>query len=263
MRTGIVRSDAVVAQGLDLEPVPRGHVRSLVPIMRSRWLKVLAVLVAATSGCSAVSMPRTEGETVVYVIQRDWHTDIALPVDNVTGPMTLLKGDFPGVRYLSFGFGERQFLVNRKTDFMTMLRALLPSQSALLMTALLGTPQQAFGDEQVVTLAVSRAGFDRILAAIWREFEHQPGGRVVRLGDGPYPGSVYYAGRDTYDASFTCNTWTAETLRAGGLPIASFGVLFAGQVMGMVRWVGTQQSAAALLPSPLPRLVENPSIARQ
>ena len=82
---------------------------------------------------------------MVYVIRREWHTDIGLPVEEIAGPLAILEKPFPGVRFLTFGFGERQFLVNHEKSFVAMLGALLPSQSALLMTALAATPEQAFG----------------------------------------------------------------------------------------------------------------------
>jgi hypothetical protein len=165
--------------------------------------------------------------------------------------MTTLETSFPGVRFLTFGFGERQFLVNREKSFGAMLNALLPSRSALLMTALNAPPEAAFGSRNVVMLHVSAAGLRQIEAAIWNEFELSPAGAPMLLADGPYPGSVYYAARETYSGLFTCNTWTAETLRAGGLPVSATGVLFSGQVMGSVRWLNARQASS------------NPDTARQ
>jgi hypothetical protein len=205
----------------------------------------LTILITA---CSTPDPVQTANDAVVYVVQRDWHTDIGLPAEEIAFPLATLERSLPGVRFLTFGFGERQFLVNRRSNFGAMLNALLPSQSALLVTALSATPEQAFGAENVVTLHVSRAGLQRIEVAIWREFQPSPAGEPMRLADGPYPGSVFYAARDTYDGHYTCNTWTADILRAGGLPMPAIGVLFAGQVMGMVRWIGARQ--ASTLPDP-------------
>jgi uncharacterized protein (TIGR02117 family) len=211
--------------------------------MPCRWSAsvCLALLIAACSVPGAV--PPT-GDAVVYVAERGWHTDITLPVEAITGPLAMLERGFPGVRFLTFGFGERAFLVDRRRTAGAMLNALLPSQSALLMTALSATPERAFGQANVVVLHVSRAGLERIEASIWREFETSPAGEPARLAEGPYPGSVFYAARDTYDGFNTCNTWTAGILRAGGLPIPVTGVLFAGQVMGMARWIATLQAAS-------------------
>ena len=51
------------------------------------------------------------------------------------------------------------------------------------------------------------------------ELEKTADGSAVRLADGPYVGSVFYASTETYDAFHTCNTWTALVLRDGGLPV--------------------------------------------
>jgi hypothetical protein len=64
----------------------------------------------------------------------------------------------------------------------------------------------------------------------------------MRIADGPYPGSLFYASSGTYSGFYTCNTWTADALRVGGLPVSSDGVLFAGQVMDRAR------RAASLVP---------------
>ncbi|MDR3533844.1 MAG: DUF2459 domain-containing protein [Rhodopila sp.] len=209
----------------------------------SAWLATALLL----AGCTAPDLPATDinpsGDAFVYVIERGWHTDIGLPVDEINGPLATLERTFPGVRFLTFGFGERQFLLDRRTNPGTMLAALLPSRSALLTTALSTTPEAAFGEPHVVVLHVSRAGLERIEAKIWQELEPSVDGEPAILADGPYPGSVFYAARGTYDAFDTCNTWTAATLRAGGLPMPTAGVLFVGQVMGMARWIAGQQES--------------------
>jgi uncharacterized protein (TIGR02117 family) len=182
-------------------------------------------------------------DAVIYVIERGWHSDICLPAEEITGPLTELEQSFPGVRFLTFGFGERQFLMARRTTLGGMLSALLPSRSALLMTALSADPDAAFGAQHVVALHVSHDGLARIEAAVWQELEKSPDGEPVMLADGPYPGSVFYAARGTYDAFDTCNTWTVEMLHAGGLPVPTAGVLFVGQVMGIVRSVAERQAS--------------------
>jgi Protein of unknown function (DUF2459) len=201
---------------------------------------LLTELVAA---CSVPIPVPTANDAFVYVIRREWHTDVGLPVEEISGPLATLENPFPGVRFLTFGFGERQFLVNHKKDFGAMLGALLPSQSALLMTALAASPEQAFGSQSVVALRISRAGLYQIQATLWHELELSAAGEPMLLASGPYEGSEYYAARDTYYGLYTCNTWTADILRAGGLPIPAAGVLFAGQVMGAASWVGMHQAA--------------------
>ena len=112
-----------------------------------------------------------------------------------------------------------------------MLAALLPSDSAILMTALRAPPAEAFADQTGGDAApADGAASSGSPCGSGTTLEKTPDGSVVRLADGPYLGSVFYASRETYDAFHTCNTWTALVLRDGGLPINTH-VLFAGQVM--------------------------------
>jgi uncharacterized protein (TIGR02117 family) len=183
------------------------------------------------------------GPAIVYVIDRGWHTDVGLPVNEMHGPLAWLDSGETGARFFTFGFGERQFLMSRQADLGEMLSALLPSESALLVTGLVATPQVAFGTEHVVVLHVSAEGAARIEAAIWHELETPAANTARLLANGPYGGSAFYAARGTYDAFNTCNTWTAAILHAGGLPVSTAGVLFSGQVMSMARAIAARQAS--------------------
>lgn len=213
-------------------------------ILPFRGLAASFLLPILTMACAVPVQGRSSDDAVIYVIEREWHTDIGLPADAITGPLVRLEDRFPGVRFLTFGFGERRFVVERRKDFGSMLNALLPSQSALLVTALKETPRTAFGAANVVALHMSRDARNRIVDGISHELELAGSGEPVLLAEGPYPGSVFYAARQTYYGLFTCNTWTAETLRAGGLPVPTAGVLFSGQVMGMARWIAARQPSS-------------------
>jgi uncharacterized protein (TIGR02117 family) len=184
------------------------------------------------------------GEAAIYVVGRGWHTDIGLPMDEVIGPLAYLKRDFPGVRYMVFGFGERQYYMARDAGSSQMLAALFPSKSAILVTALRETPTEAFADQTVVTLHLPRSGAERIAMRIWDDLERSADGSASRLANGPYVGSAFYASPETYDALHTCNTWTALVLREGGLPMNTH-VLFADQVMQQVEQIAIMQAQPA------------------
>ncbi|HEY1934363.1 MAG TPA: DUF2459 domain-containing protein [Acetobacteraceae bacterium] len=215
-----------------------------------RWPGLLLLLLLA-AGCATPAPPPPPAPgpltAIVYVIDRGWHTDIGLPADEITGPLAALEQGFPGVRYLTVGFGERAFLTAREVTVGETLRALLPSRSALLVTALRAPPDAAFGANDVVALHVSADGLARLQAALWQAVQRTPGGAPARLADGPYVGSEFYAAMGTYDAFDTCNTWTATMLAAAGLPVSAGGVMFSGQVMRQVRRVAKQQAVSARL----------------
>lgn len=210
----------------------------------TRTASVWLILALLPSACAApIAQIGPPGPATVYVIGRGWHSDIGLPVTEITGPLASLEQGLSGVQFLTFGFGERQFLLTRQATLGGMVSALLPSRSALLMTALSATPETAFGAQHVVVLHVSHEGIARIEATVWQELEKSPDGNPMLLADGPYPGSVFYAARGTYDAFNTCNTWTAEMLHAGGFPVPTTDVLFASQVMGMARAIAARQAS--------------------
>jgi uncharacterized protein (TIGR02117 family) len=200
--------------------------------------------IALLGGCTSMAPnePVPMGEASIYVVGRGWHTDIGLPVEEVSGSLASLAQDFPGVRFMVFGFGEREFYMAHTEGSGEMVAALFPSKSAILMTALSASPNEAFADQQVVTLHLPQEGVDRIAARIWNALEKSPQDAAVRLSNGPYPGSVFYASRETYDAFHTCNTWTALALRDGGIPVDTH-VLFVGQVMQQVARIAARQAA--------------------
>lgn len=203
----------------------------------------VALLLAA---CTAPSPPPSSAgplTATIYVIDRGWHTDIGLPANEISRPLAALESGFPGVRYLTLGFGERAYLTSRQVTVGQTLRALLPSQSAMLVTALKAPPAAAFGAGNVVVLHVTADGLANLQATIWDDLEHSAAGEPAMLGRGPYVGSEFYASRGTYDMFHTCNTWTAQMLDAAGLPVSASGVIFAGQVMRAARGVATAQAS--------------------
>ncbi len=212
----------------------------------TRVTRAIVALAAACllPACTATApLPAPSADAVVYVIGRGWHTDIGLPVEEISGPLQALERPFPGVRVLTFGFGDRRFLLTGGRSALAMLSALLPGQGALLITALRTDPEPAFGATHVVRLHIGGTDFDRLRQRLWGEFEQGANKQPILLRDGPYPGSLFYAASATYSGLYTCNTWTADVARAGGLPMPATGVLFAGQVMGMARWIASREAS--------------------
>ena len=208
-------------------------------------LKLLALTIACLlSACSAPGSPVTRADTLIYVIGRGWHTDIGLPAAEIAGPLTVLERRFPGVRVLTIGFGDRRFVLTGDRSPLSLLKALLPGRGALLVTALSAPPQDAFGASHVVPLHISREDMTHLQARLWAEFQLSAG-EPIQLASGPYPGSLFYAASATYSGLYTCNTWTADVERAGGLRVPATGVVFAGQVMGMARWIAGHEDSVS------------------
>ena len=200
---------------------------------------VVAALALLPAACSAVTAlpdpPGAPRPVAVAVIDREWHTEIGLPASELSGPLAVLRDRFPGATMLSFGFGDRHYLAARDPGSADTLLAAFPGPGALLVTGLAASPEAAFGAADVVELRLTEAGARRAAAWLWDSFAHLPTGLPVPLGDGPYPGSLFFAARITYSLAHTCNTWTAEVLQEGGAPVTAAGVVLAGQVMERAR----------------------------
>lgn len=194
-----------------------------------RRLPLLAVA-ALLAACATVPQESAIGgkATTVYAIHRGWHTDIAFAAQDLHGPLAAVAQDLGGAKYLVFGFGDRRYLESRGVG--TGLLALWPGQGLMLATGLLVKPQEAFGADQVAELQLSPERAQAVAAFIWHSFRPDADGAVRSEAPGPYGGSRFYPASPRYSALHTCNSWTAEALQAGGVPVHSTGVIFSWQI---------------------------------
>jgi hypothetical protein len=195
-----------------------------------------ALLLAACGGTVARpgSAAISPAPAAAFVVRRGWHTDVGFAADAVHGPLAQLAGEFPGARYLLFGFGDRRYLLSQNKVIGSVLAVLWPQPGLILVTALKVPPAEAFGADNAVPLALSQEQVEAMADFVWRSLRIEPEQPVRPYADGPYTGSLYYASTRIYAGVRTCNTWTAQALSTAGLPVDSFGVLFAGQVWTQV-----------------------------
>ncbi len=235
-------------------------------------LSAVAVAVAALGLRCGAALGEPAGAavmaqaTVIFVARRDWHIDVGFAAADLKAPLDALIGQFPGVRYVFFGFGDRHYLMAKSQNVPAMLGALWPGPGLVLITGLTADPTQAFGADQVIELRASASQALRVQAFIARTMARSdaPGdddppansptvtpfaqGPYTPYARGPYEGSLYFAAIPRYSALHTCNTWAAEALQAGELPVRSAAVVFAGQLWGQVRKVAAGRKAAQSLP---------------
>jgi Protein of unknown function (DUF2459) len=181
----------------------------------------------ALIACAPNAVPQGD---VVYVVKHGWHTDLAIPSDVLRGDMVVFRQIFPGVRVLVLGFGKRTFMMSPVTSIQDLVIGPLPGDGAILVTGLTAPPDQAYDDGVESVIHLPPGGAERLSDFVWRTLRVKDG-MPVRLGDGFFPGSVFYATRTGYSGFFTCNTWAADGLHAAGLKMDGDGVVFSGQVM--------------------------------
>ena len=196
------------------------------------WLCGFALLLCGCAASPPVAPPRPV-VTDIAVVERGWHTEVCVRAEDADTWIIALASGFDGARFLCFGFGERQYLVRGDHGVLSMLSAMLPSQAAVLMTALRDTPAAAFDPGNVVLIGITRSGLSGLRLFLRRTTQVEGASRPLRLGEAD-PGSVFFAATGIYDGLYTCNTWTADALRSAGLPVSN-AVLFAGGVMRQAR----------------------------
>lgn len=193
----------------------------------------LAGCISASSGKPDTgSVSRTE---LLYVISGGWHTEIGLPVGTIVGPLAALKAEFPGARYLVFGWGARDYYTAPNPGIGDILRALAPGPAVMLVIPVQMSPEVFFGGSNVVVIHVSPDGIERLSEHLWSYLAIDKERLPRRIGTGPSPQSIFYASTGTYNLGHTCNTWTAEALQVSGSPVSTAGVVFASQVLDQVR----------------------------
>lgn len=197
--------------------------------------------IAQSSPSPVTESPRT---SVIYVARRGWHIDIGFSAGDLQPPLQSLTGQFPGVRYLFFGFGDQRYLLAKHHSAPVLLAALWPGGAMVLATGLTSPPEEAFGPAHVFAVKVTLQQLQQAQAYVWESLSKQassaPDITPVAYARGPYEGSLYFTATSKYSAFHTCNTWVAQVLKAAALPIHSAGVIFAGQLWGQVRHLAQQ-----------------------
>lgn len=168
---------------------------------------------------------------VVYVISGGWHTELGLPVAEISGPLATLNPAFLNARYLVFGWGAHDYYMARNPGMGDLLRATAPGPAVMLVIPLQVSPEEFFGASNTFSIPASQEGIERLSQFLWDYLAIDKERLPRRVGTGPYPQSIFYASAGTYNLGHTCNTWTAEALRVTGLRVTAAGVVFASQVL--------------------------------
>ena len=235
----------------------RGRNSLLASLLALLWLPYAGAAQEAArqdsgTGTDAGADAGSAKSAVIYVARRGWHIDVGFAAADLQPPLNAVAAQFPGVRYLFFGFGDQHYLLAKDRNGPVLLAALWPGRGMILATALASSPQEAFGTTHVAALFVTEKQARDTQAFVWRSMdkqsaEQESGANGIKpYAVGPYEGSLYFAATPRYSAFHTCNTWVAESLRAAELPIHSAGVIFAGQLWSQVRRLEKKQSADGL-----------------
>ena len=210
-----------------------------------RWLigPALALCALWLATCETAPPPfapddRSPRAHVIQVASNGWHTAIVVPAPALADTGLLPEADdFPDAAFFEFGWGDRVYYpAEEKTLGMTLSAALVPTPAVMHMAGLVAAPRDGSNaGREVVSVALTEAGFLNLVEALAAEFERPAGGRAASVARGLYPGSRFYNAHGGFHLFNTCNTWTARMLRAAGVPLSPSGIVTADGLMTRLR----------------------------
>ena len=161
---------------------------------------VALICAAGLIGCAPIPQPLAAAEGpltyTVRVISNDWHTGIVVPRASLPPQRVPEAADFPSALFLEFGWGDREYYPSPRPSLGTTLAAaLVPTSAVMHLAGLQAPPEDAYPDSEVLTVRLTAAGLDRLLAEIDASFERGGGIRAEAVARGLYRESRFYPAR--------------------------------------------------------------------
>lgn len=211
---------------------------------RVEWWWLLRIVVFVTflmgdgAGASGIS-PAVRSETpqeTVFVASNGWHSAIFVLRKAVTRKILPEVADFPGARYIGFGWGDADYFPERDPGILAFLNAaLLPTPSVIHVTGLRIHPRDAYPKDDVVALTLSQDNTEKLIRYIADTFDRRHSARANSVAPGLDLNSRFYRARGEFHLLNTCNSWTARGLVVAGVRIDADGLVRAEELMTQVR----------------------------
>jgi uncharacterized protein (TIGR02117 family) len=205
-------------------------------IFASGFLSVLVLLaIAALTPRRWNASPEGDCDYRIYVSGGTMHTNLVVPVQTPTFDwnkhldLQAIGGNgSEKYQYLQFGWGDRIFYMEtpswERMNISSALRALLlQNPSAMFVKGHTAVPH--YPGEELKCIKLSHADYLALMNFIDASFQTNPQGHKLRLGNGQDGASGFYAANGKYSLLKTCNSWTADGLRAANVNTPLWGGL--------------------------------------
>ena len=180
------------------------------------------------------------GDIAVHVTSNDWHTGIVVARAALPPGAIPEADDFVHAPYLEFGWGDAEYYPAPKPTFALALGAAFGANPAVVhMAGLPAHPRDVYPRSEVIELGLSPESFRRLVGALDATFARSGAARARANAPGLYSYSLFYPATGAFNLANTCNTWTARSLAAAGVPVDPAGVARAEEIMAQLRPIAT------------------------
>lgn len=170
-------------------------------------------------------------ENEIFITTNGVHVDIILPLGNNDFEFLRELEILPGTKYISFGWGDKQFYINtpqwKDLTFKTAFIALfLKSESAMHVTCYF----QKYDSWEKINLCSSQ--LDILKNYIENSFRKNDMGKLQKIDvPGYYKTDAFYDATGSFSLFRTCNIWVNKALKVSGVETSvwspfDFGILY-------------------------------------
>lgn len=183
----------------------------------------------------------------IFLVNNGWHTDLVLKMDDISRQALPEKGLFRDKDYVVVGWGDAGFYQAKEISPKLAAKALLkPTETVVHMVGLDKTPEESFPESEVITVHVSKRGFDKMMTKLSQSVKRYSTLSAKPLRDGLAEDSHFLRGMGQYHLFNTCNHWTAKLLKAAELPFNVSTAFTAKNVMWQARRYGEDAEDSAI-----------------
>ncbi len=214
-------------------------------IKRSVGAILIVVLTGCLPACSARVAQRAlitaESTTAhIFVIHDHWHSAILIRAANLSPESLPEIRDFPGVDYLEFSWGDREYFPHPDPGVgLTLKAAFWSSGSIIHVVGVHGSPTASYPNAEIITIAMTDSEFQRLLQFISKTFVRSSPESASEARPGLSDNARFYLAHGRFSILRTCNTWVAEALQAAQLPVNPSWVITAASLGRRVRPLDT------------------------
>lgn len=178
--------------------------------------------------------PDSSNFKTIHVVSHGWHTGVILDSEAIPDSLKPAHPLFHEHRHLEFGWGDRAFYENPDPDidyWLAFKAAVIPTESVLHVVGFNESVETYFSYSELVGIEISEAHFLNLYQFIKSSFARDSLNRIIPLGKGLYGNSRFFSGKAKYYFPYTCNVWTAQALKSGGISISPLRFQRAGELM--------------------------------